>query len=242
MNKSSKSLIEENSVKNSSMEEKKPNTPHNAPILWSKPPTSGKDYPNRSLVQEPLKVELINSSKDINVRPALSNMSRSNSLKVLNKEENIAENTEKPETQSKYKEILRSNRQNEVFIPNGNSVIHVTVNNFVNSPTITNTINKFNASGKTNNINAEVVNEEKNGTKENFNYAQYKEKKQLGRSSSKNHEEENNKKVDSYENYFNYSKPVVKLETNKEKMNESGNGIGLIDFKDNKKKVANLKS
>jgi len=220
-----------------------PLTPHNnnnAPLAWSKPPTAGKDYINK-LIPEPTKVESLNSSKDINSKPSFATMSRSSSLKVINKEENAIENTEKTETQSKYNEILRTNRQNELFIPNGNNVIHVTVNNFVNSPTITNTINKFNANNikpNNNNINAEnMVKEEKISAKDAFNYAKFKEKKQVGRSSSKNTEEENNKKNNSYENYFSYCKPIMKLETNKEKSIESVNGSGLIDFKENKKKV-----
>ena len=230
MNKSSKSLIDENNLKNSSTnstkEEQKPSTPHNT-HLWNKPPVPIKDLNNRSNNQEPPKVE----NKEISlVKSSLNSISRSSSLKVLNKEE-TNNNHEPYERNEKYNDILRNNKASEIFLPNGNNVIHVTVNNFVNSPTINSTVNKINCNPKLNNS---IKDEKTPNNQDAFNYAKFKEKSQLNRSSSKNQEEENNKKNNNYENYFNYSKPILNSKLDS-KLNESSSFMN--EFKERKKVI-----
>ena len=231
MNKSSKSLIEDHGLKNPNYDEKKPSTPHNAP-LWIKPPVSNKELMNRSNIQEQPKVESLASIKDLSlIKTSYNTMSRSSSLKVLNKDENINDGLEGQP--NKFNDV--SKNRNDIYLPNGNNVIHVTVNNFVNSPTITNTINRFNRPSKLENTikdkDAMVV------ANDSFNYRDNKNQGNV-KPSLKNYEEENNKKENSYDRYFNYSKSVFKPDQTKEKTNESSSILN--DYKENKKRVIYL--
>lgn len=220
MNKSSKSLIEDHGLKNPNYEEKKPSTPHNAP--WNRPPISNKELMNRSNIQEQPKVESLTSMKDLSlIKSSYNTISRSSSLKVLNKDENNNENLEKNERKFNDKNHDKFNdknndiskNKNDIYLPNnGNNVIHVTVNNFVNSPTITNTINRFN-----------------NRPSKLENTIKEKDEKISADDYPKS------KKESNYDHYFNYSKSLYKNDQNKEKTNESSSF--MKDYKENKKRV-----
>lgn len=244
MNKSSKSLIDENSFKNINYEEKKPATPH-PNQQWSKPPISNKEILNRSsLLPEQSKIESNVSTKDnvSLIKSSNNSMSRSSSLKVINKDdskENINENHER-NNDKKYNEILNANNfggnanngTKEIIIPNGNRVIHVTVNNFVNSPTINNTINKFNCQPKPNNS-------EKISNSNSSNYyplSKNNEKNQSFQRNSSKNSDDNIKPQNPYENYLE-TKNLYKFDINKEKDKNTSNSSFLSEFKENKKKV-----
>lgn len=246
MNKSSKSLIDENSFKNTNYEEKKPATPH-PNQQWSKPPIANKEILNRSsLLPDQSKIESNVSTKDnvSLIKSSNNSMSRSSSLKVINKDEskeNIGENNER-NNDKKYNEILNANNfganvnngGKEIIIPNGNRVIHVTVNNFVNSPTINNTINKFNCQPRN---NKDEKNNNNNNTNNYFPLSKNFEKFQTNqRNSSKLTDENNIKPNNPYENYLE-AKNLYKFDFNKEKERNASNSSFLSEFKENKKKV-----
>lgn len=244
MNKSSKSFIEESSLKISNNEEKKPMNASN--YQWNKPPMSMKETLSKSsLNQEPAKGDTGSTIKDFNLMKfSNASMSRSSSLKAINKEDSkdsINEANEKKNNEMNPPNAFATfgtgnNAQKESFLPNGNSVIHVTVNNFVNSPTINNLINKYNFQNRT----IKDENEKNNIDNANYNvFSKRNEKTQsFSRSSSKNNDEENLKKQNTNNDAFLSSKASYKLEFNKEK--PGSNSSFLNDFNENKKKVIYL--